>query len=143
MMNKKSLYCLMTIMMVAFLGFGFASCSSDDEDGDLTGIWVHNSKSSSAKFKYDYVYEFKDGKVFEEEIWQYSTKSDFMSKYNSPSNWHSYSFSNGVLRVGGFSSKVSISGDTFTYVDGDGKKQTFNRWSGGINTFVDNLFGGK
>lgn len=115
------------------------ACSSDSDDNSndvkLDGIWVHASRS--VNYKYDYVFVFKDGKVFEEELWEYSNKKDFMNKYNSSSNWDDYTFSNGILRVGSFSSAIKFSGNSFTYNDGDGKEQTFSRFDGTIESFVE------
>lgn len=139
-MNKKDIIHLMIILFMALVCTGLTSCGSDDESsnrGDLTGIWIHKSKYASSKFNFDYVMVFKDGKVFEEEIWEYTNKQDFMHKYNSPNYWEDYSFSNGVLYVDDFSSKITFGYNSFSYTDGDGKTQTFNRWNGTIESLFE------
>lgn len=123
------------LLMSMLFCFACSSDSNNNNDVKLDGIWVHSSRS--VKYKYDYVFVFKEGKVFEEELWEYSNKNDFMNKYNSPNNWTDYTFSNGILRVGSFSSAIKFSGNSFTYRDGDGDEQTFSRFDGTIESFVE------
>ena len=144
MKNNTFIYIILFISM-----FTLTACpsNSDEEEdnyienssGDLTGIWIH--ASHSLKYDYDYIFEFKNGKVFELELWEYTKRNDFLNSYNSPSNWKDYTFLNGILRVGNFSSAVTLSDNSFTYIDGDGKEQTFNRWKGTIESFMDDAFG--
>ena len=68
---------------------------------------------------------------------EYTDKQDFMRKYNSPDYWEDYSFSNGILYVDGFSSKITFGDNSFSYTDGDGKTQTFNRWNGTIESLFE------
>ena len=139
-MNKKFLLQMMAILFMALFCTGLTSCGSDDEGsngGNLTGIWIHKSKYASSKYNFDYVMAFKNGKVFEEEVWEYTDKQDFMRKYNSPDYWEDYSFSNGILYVDGFSSKITFGDNSFSYTDGDGKTQTFNRWNGTIESLFE------
>lgn len=58
-MNKKNLLHLMTIMMVAMLSFGFASCSSDDEEEDygystsILGSWQTEDENFSTELSFN------------------------------------------------------------------------------------------
>ena len=49
-MKKKNLMDLLTIIMVAMLSVGLASCSNDDENSDSNGIigtWIHKCDGSN------------------------------------------------------------------------------------------------
>ena len=52
---KKYLFSLLAIMMVAIVGFGFASCSSDDDGDDsnnsFVGTWRKYSSTNENEFK--------------------------------------------------------------------------------------------
>ena len=141
MKRSLSLKLYFIFFFLLFLNFSITSCSNDDGEGGgisstkLTGIWVHSNKYG----KYDYVFAFRDNMAFEEEVWQYTNKNDFLQRYNNDSYWVNYSLSGNTLIVGDFISKINIDGKTFSYTDGDGKKQSFTLWNGTMESFLDKV----
>ena len=80
---------------------------------------------------------FKGNKVFEEEIWEYTNKNSILQRYNNESYWNDYTLSGNTIISDDFSSDINFGGDTFSFTDGDGKSQSFTRWNGTIESFLN------
>lgn len=125
-MNKKYFMSLLTCMMVAFFSFGFASCSSDDDDpigdgGDsrIVGTWynVQYSYTTAWKFEKNGTCQYNEWGKNDTEDWSEADKGTWKVSGNKLTTHFSYG--EGDYDDDTYVYTISEDGKTLTLSDGD------------------------
>lgn len=132
-MNKKYFMNLLTVLMVAFLSVGIASCSKDDDD-DVSYNLSDEEAITLLQGTWDIAYTETDDEGSETDNYVWEISGNRIKEYN---HWQNFSVKNGILYFTDYDESYKLTKLTTTEFRCYGEYIGYGKNNNRINVRVD------